>query len=523
MGVTVVKDFFLGFAGHAHTTNEIMFDPNSEIELRKTNSPEEAQRLTEKVLDKLEEDVSNTGYDLNDVKLLILYLSYRGETKEKDRLISERILNLIEERFKGRTISSPLRLIGHTTAGEIENEDLVLEEVTGIGYNGLSILALVTNLPIGIGRTWSSKSEIEAVEQGREMAYDAWIDLNQGTQSKEHIQMRKTLCVLAKFTREEDWQHHFLTEGIASFMGSTREARIANVMGGLSGDGTIARIAHQFYGRIGKKSELKILQGESVCALIPNLSEPSVGLDSAPMRRIGRSRIFHFDPDAKPYFMYIKRIGNKDPREIYTKIISQNEAQMTQNKSLPIHNEEGLFKIISEFERIAFHPVLGKYAFAFPFGNYAPVPPVKVSGQILELQRPVRCYEPKMAGYVVQVDYEKVQKGTLNVYRMLRENRGFAERDVTLLFTCIIRRFSEIMAGCTSKTEAKILKEAFSSSQLMGYLAYGEISFTHLLQEPYVWNFSCWGITLRSEPNEREEAERGKALGIKGWLKGPTK
>jgi len=37
-----------------------------------------------------------------------------------------------------------------------------------------------------------------------------------------------------------------------------------------------------------------------------------------------------------------------------------------------------------------------------------------------------------------------------------------------------------------------------------------------------VYNWSCWGITLRSVTNGREERKRKKALGIKGWLKGPA-
>jgi KaiC/GvpD/RAD55 family RecA-like ATPase len=494
----VVSDFFQGFAGHAHTKNEIIIDPNSEIELRKTNNPEEAQRLTEKVLDKLEKDISSTGYDLKDVKLLILYLSYRGENKEKDHLIIERILRVIEERFTGRMAPNQLRLIGNTTAGEIENEDLVLKEVSGIGYNGLSLLALVTNLPIGIGRTWGTKSETESVEQGREMVHDAWVDLNQRIESKGHIQKSKTLFVLASTGKNKFWQNHFLMEGIASFMRSTHESRIANVMGGLGGDGLIGRFIYQFYGKIGKKSELKILEGESICTLIPNLSEPSIGLDTAPTHRIGKSHVFHFDPKTKPQFMYVKRIDNKDPREIYAKIIYENEARISHEKGLLILNKEELLKIISEFEPLPFHPILGKYAFAFPFGNYAPAEPIGMRGQNLVLERPIRCYEPRMAGYIVQTDCKKVQKGTRNVYNMLRENRGFTERDVTLFFVCILRRVAEIMAGCTSKTEAKILKETFSSTQVMGFLAYGEFSFTHLLQEPYVWTRSCWGITLRS-------------------------
>ena len=145
----MTSDFFLGFAGHAHTRNQIGIDPKGEIELRKSNNTKEAQKLTEAVLDKIEEDISDAGYELKDVKLLILYLSYRGDREKKDRLICERILEIIEERF--RDTASQLGLIGHTTASEIENEDLVLKEVSGIGYNGLSLLALVTNLPIGVG------------------------------------------------------------------------------------------------------------------------------------------------------------------------------------------------------------------------------------------------------------------------------------------------------------------------------------------------------------------------------------
>ena len=473
-------------------------DPNSEIESRKTNTIEEAQRLTENVLDKLEKDVSDAGYDLKDIQLLILYQSYRGQTQKEDRLICEEILNTITERFKGRTAPNRLRLIGHTTAGEIENEDLVLKDITGIGYNGLSLLALVTNLPIGIGRTWGLKSETESAEQGREMVHDAWVDFNQKVDRKEHSQSSKTLCVLAGVGASMPWQNHFLAEGIAGFMGCTREARIANVMGGLSADGIIGRTIYQFYGKIGRKSELGILEGEAVCALIPNLSEPSIGVDTAPIQRIGRSHVFHFDPKGKPQFTYVKSIGNKDPREVYAKTIYKNEAQISRKIGLPVLDEKMLFGIISEFDPLAFHPVCGKYALAFPFGNYAPAIPMKTIGKNLILQRPVRCYEPKMSGYIVQVDCEKIQKGACNVYNMLRENRGFAENDVTLLFPCILRRMSEILAGCTAKNEPKILKEALSSTQVMGFLGYGEISFTHLLQEPYVWSYSCWGITLRS-------------------------
>lgn len=197
----MVSDFFLGFAGHAHTRNDLQADPTKDVQLRRENSVEEAKRLTEAVLDKLEGDVSETKYCLKDVKLLILYSSYRGETGEKDRLICEGILRAIESRFKGKSRAEQLRLIGHTTAGEIENEDLELKEISGIGYNGLSLLALVTNLPVGVGRTWGLGTEREAMENGREMVHDAWVDFSQSTESKEQLQKSKTLLVLTKGPR----------------------------------------------------------------------------------------------------------------------------------------------------------------------------------------------------------------------------------------------------------------------------------------------------------------------------------
>ena len=63
-----------------------------------------------------------------------------------------------------------------------------------------------------------------------------------------------------------------------------------------------------------------------------------------------------------------------------------------------------------------------------------------------------------------------------------------------------------MIAGCRSNTECQIFKEALSSTQVMGFIAYGELSFTNLLQEPFVYNFSCWGMTLRS----LEDGRRGK-------------
>ncbi|MDH5732666.1 MAG: hypothetical protein OEY88_02620 [Candidatus Bathyarchaeota archaeon] len=524
----MVSDYFLGFTAHAHTKSGLETDQDKETELRRRNSPEEAQTLTKAVLDKLQKDISNGGYNLKDVKLLVLYLSYRGEPEEKDRLICERILSAIEKRFSEHTTTNQLRLIGHTTAGEIENEDLQLKEVSGIGYNGLSLLALVTSLPIGVGRTWGFGTKEEAIEQGREMTHDAWVDLNQNTDLKEHIQKRKTLLVLTQGPTAGSVHgpgkkgfEHFLAEGIANFMGGSREARIINVIGGSSGDGLIAQLCRQFYGKLDEKSEFKVLNNEAICALVPNLHEPSIGNDVSPTKKVGRSYIFHFDREAEPKFMHLKRIGNKDPRELFAKIIYENEARISREQGRPIIDEKVFFEFVSEFEGLPVHPALGKYGFAFPFGNYAPVLPLRVTPKKdFELTRPVRSVEASMKGYVAEIDCTKVQKGARNVYNMLREDRGFAERDVTILVSCISRRLAEILAGCKSKTEAEIIKEKLSSTQMIGFLAYGELWFTHLLQEPYHHNFSCWGITFRSATNGKKKHERRKELGIKGWIKG---
>jgi hypothetical protein len=105
---------------------------------------------------------------------------------------------------------------------------------------------------------------------------------------------------------------------------------------------------------------------------------------------------------------------------------------------------------------------------------------------------------------------------------MLRADQGFNTNDATIIVSCINRRLVELMAGCRSGTEAEILKEGLSSTQVMGFLAYGELSFTHLTQEPYSYAFSCWGITLHSRTEANRPKEKGKELGIKGWLKGKT-
>jgi hypothetical protein len=103
---------------------------------------------------------------------------------------------------------------------------------------------------------------------------------------------------------------------------------------------------------------------------------------------------------------------------------------------------------------------------------------------------------------------------------MLREDQGFSRNDATFLISCINRRIVELMAGCKTGTEAEILKEGLSSTQLVGFLAYGEISFTHLIQEPYSHAFSCWGITFHSEAELTKPKEKKTEIGIKDWIKG---
>jgi len=518
-------DFFAGFAAHAHTMNELETDQQRELELRRRNSPEEAQKLIGMVLDKLENDLLDSGYRLDDVKLLILYLSYRGEPAEKDTMICGSILRAIENRFKKHS-ANQLRLIGHTTGGELENEDLVLKDISGVGYNGLSLLALVTNLPIGVGRTWGLRTAEEAGEQGREMARDAWVDFNQQTTSKDHLHMRKTLTVLTQGSKvDTPGYEHFLAEGIAHFMGNTREARIMSVIGGSSGDGVTAKLVHQFYGRLKEHPQLKVLDGEAVCALIPNLCEISIGLDVNAITRIGRQHTFHFNSEKEPHYKYVKRIGNEDPCTKYAKVIHENEVQLSKEKNLPMVDKEAILEAIrlsrAQKRLLIFNPVVYRYAFAFPFGNYTCVAAMRVVGEDIELMFPIRSYTPEMPGYFVTGDHEKVQKGARRVYDMLREDQGFCRNDATFLVSCINRRIVELMAGCRSGTEAEILKEGLSSTQVIGFLAYGETSFTHLIQEPYSHAFTCWGITLHSKTATTKPKEKKKEIGIKGWLKGP--
>lgn len=522
----MVDDFFLGFAGHAHTMNELETDPQRELELRRRNTPEEAQKLIGMVLDKLEKDLSECGYSSEDVKLLIFYLSYRGEPLEKDTLICESILRAIGNRFKKHTVNQ-LRLIGHTTGGELENEDLVLKDVSGIGYNGLSLLALVTNLPIGVGRTWGLRTAKEAGEQGREMARDAWVDFNQQTMSKEHLHIRKTMLVLTQGSKvDTPGYEHFLAEGIAHFMGGTREARIMNAIGGSSGDGVTAKLCRQFYGRLKEHPQLKVLDGEAVCALIPNLCETSMGLDVNAINKIGRQHTFHFNSDKEPHYKYVKRIGNKDPITATAEAIYENEAQLSKEKNLPMVDKGTILEAIqlsrAQKMLLIFNPTVARYAFAFPFGNYTCAAAMRMVEDNIELMFPIRSYTPEMPGYFVIGDQGKIQKGARRVYDMLREDQGFCRNDATFLISCINRRIVELMAGCRSGTEAEILKEGLSSTQAIGFLAYGELSFTNLLQEPYIHGFTCWGMTLHSKNATIKPKEKKKGIGIKGWIKGPA-
>lgn len=508
----MVDNFFLGFAGHAHTRNDLEVDSNKDAQLRKENSVEEAQRLTERVLDKIENDISRTGHHLTDVRLLILYLSYRGETESKDKLICEDILGAIERKFRGKNAAEQLRLIGHTTGGELENEDLVLEEISGVGYNGLSLLALVTNLPIGVGRTWGLRTPTEAGNQGREMARDAWVDFSQQVASKEHLRMGKTVLVLTQGSKvDTPGYEHFLAEGIADFMGSTREARIMNVIGGSSGDGVVAQHFHQFFGRLKEHLQPRILGGEAVCALIPNLCETSIGLDVNALTKIGRQHTFHFDRKKEPHYKYIKRIGNKDPFTKYAEVIYENEAKLSKKKGLPMPDKEAILEAayLSRAQKrlLIFNPVVARYTFAFPFGNYTCAAGMRIVEDDIELMFPIRSFTPEMAGYIMMGDHGKVQKGAHRVFDMLRADQSFEKTDATLLISCINRRLVELMAGCKSGTEAEIFKDGLASSQVIGFLAYGEMSFTNLIQEPHTYGFSCWGMTLHSVSGKEDKLQ----------------
>jgi hypothetical protein len=395
-------------------------------------------------------------------------------------------------------------------------------------------MALVTNLPIGVGRTWGLRTAKEAGEQGIEMARDAWVDFSQQTTSKEQLQARKTLLVLTQGGRVQlPGYEHFLAEGIAHFMGSNREARIMNVIGGSSGDGLNATLFHQFYGKLKEQPRLKILDGEAVCALIPNLCEVSLGLAVDGLTRVGRQQTFHFNARKEPYFKYVSRIGKEDSCVKYADMIYENEVRLSKEKGLPLIDKKVITQAVADGRApndqsiagrtLVFNPILGKYAFVFPFGNYAGNVPIRVVADDIELIFPIRNYSlPEMPGYLAIGDHEKVQKGAHRLYDMLRADQGFGKNDATILVCCINRKLVELMAGCRSGTEAEILKEGLSSTQAIGFLSYGEVSFTHLIQEPYFYSFSCWGITFHSKSATTESKEKKTELGIKGWIKGKT-
>jgi hypothetical protein len=362
------------------------------------------------------------------------------------------------------------------------------------------------------------------------MARDAWVDFNQQTTSKEHLHMRKTMLVLTQGSKvDTPGYEHFLAEGIANFMGSTREARITNVIGGSSGDGLIAQLFHQFYGRLKEHPQFKILDGGAVCALIPNLCETSVGLSVNAITKIGKEHTFHFNREKEPQYKYVKRIGNDDPFTKYAEVVYENEAKLSKEKGLPMPSKEAILEAarLSRAQKrlLIFNPVVARYAFAFPFGNYTCVATMRVVEDDVELMFPIRSYTPEMPGYIMMGDHEKVQKGARRVYDMLREDQGFCRNDATFLVSCINRRLVELMAGCRSGTEAEILKDGLSSTQIIGFLAYGEVSFTHLIQEPYSHAFTCWGITFHCKTDKAEDTakhhEKEKTdIGIKGWIRG---
>jgi hypothetical protein len=362
------------------------------------------------------------------------------------------------------------------------------------------------------------------------MARDAWVDLSQQTPSKEHLIMRKTLLVLTQGSKvDTSGYEHFLAEGISHFMGSTREARVMNVIGGSSGDGVTSKLCRQFYGRLKEHPQFKVLDGESVCGLIPNLSEVSTGVALGTEGMIyGKPHTFYFDTKKEPPFKYVRRIDNEDPRAMTANMIYEMEAQLSKKKGLSLPERKAVSEMISEAlahsqRLLIFNPAMSKYGFAFPFGNYSVCPAMRVVGEDIELMFPIRSFIPEMVGHLVTPDdYRGVQKEAHRIFDMLRSNQGFGRNDVTFLVSCVNRRIVELMTGCTSGTEAEVFKDGLSSTQVLGFLAIGEMAFTHLTQEPYFHAFTCWGITFHSETAKIESKEKKTELGIKGWIKGKT-
>jgi hypothetical protein len=243
---------------------------------------------------------------------------------------------------------------------------------------------------------------------------------------------------------------------------------------------------------------------------------------------VGREHIFHFNAQKEPHFKYVKSIGKEAPWVKFAETVSENEVKMAREKGLPIPDKKAIQAAVQEAVELSraqkrlliFNPISARYAFAFPFGNYTCVACMRAVGEDLELMFPIRSFTPEMPGYIMMGDPEKVQKGARRVFDMLRGDLGFNKTDTTFLISCINRRLVELMAGCRSGTEAEILKEGLSSSQVIGFLAYGEMSFTNLMQEPYTYGFSSWGITFHSKSTKIESKEKNSELGIKGWIKG---
>lgn len=520
---------FLCFVGHAHTHNELEIDRSSEMKTRKTNGKNEARRLTTSVLDKIEKEISEVGYTLRNVRLLVLYLSYRGNTEGRDREICETVLKTIKERFEADEATQQLRLIGHTTAGEIENEDIELtrrgKKVSGIGYNGLSLLGIVTNLPIGVAHSSVLKEAGEATKRGRKMVQDAWQDLVNTQEQSDQSTRTKTLLVLTQGGKAsvEDLKglktgfEHFLASGIVEFMKNNAGTNINRVIGGSSGDGPIGRVFRQFYKGTGKRAEFCILEDEAVCALIPNVLETSVGRADPPIEEFdkdARLQDFVFDLDMEPKFMYIKGIDNESPPDRLAEIIFQNESRLAKERKIGLtFNNRDLINVMNTLEGFPTSPpVLFKYAFAFPYDDWWPICPIRTvhPQRYLELTRPVRIGGSRIQGRVVHIDCDKVQEGAYLVCEMLR-HRSLHERDIVFLVSCVSRQLAEKLAEKKKDTEAQIFMERLLSTQVLGFLAYGEMSIDQTLKVPYHYNFSCWGLALRSFLSEKERSHIAKS------------
>jgi hypothetical protein len=84
-------------------------------------------------------------------------------------------------------------------------------------------------------------------------------------------------------------------------------------------------------------------------------------------------------------------------------MIYENEVRLSKEKGLPIVDKKVIIQGISDARAqkriLVFNPILYRYAFAFPFGNYVANVPLRVIDEDLELIFPVRSYTPEMPGY----------------------------------------------------------------------------------------------------------------------------